>query len=172
VPVVSTLFRVVCFLHQGKVITIDQLAFFNSDTRTGNVPFIAKTPPSYESVGVGLLKDSSLMGTFPILPPDVPCSFVASINMISTSPHEILASHNPWIVLDPGDHLRYGDKMSLSSIESAYQAIQSETPSTPSLGELSPDPFHVIFPTDEMIMSVMEDTPWDNGHHHSILFLE
>jgi hypothetical protein len=25
---------------------------------------------------------------------------------------------------------------------------------------------------DEMIMSIMEDTPWDNGHHHSILFLE
>jgi hypothetical protein len=46
------------------------------------------------------------------------------------------------------------------------------TPSTPSLDELSPDPFHVIFPTDNMIMSVMEDTPWDNGHHRSILFLE
>jgi hypothetical protein len=41
-------------------------------------------------------------------------------------------------------------------------------------GDLSLDPFHVIFPTDEMIMSVMsmEDTPWDNGHHRSILFLE
>jgi hypothetical protein len=23
-----------------------------------------------------------------------------------------------------------------------------------------------------MIMSVMEDTPWDDGHHRSILFLE
>jgi hypothetical protein len=33
------------------------------------------------------------------------------------------------------------------------------TPYTPSLGELSPDPFRVIFPMDEMIMSVMEDTP-------------
>jgi hypothetical protein len=81
-------------------------------------------------------------------------------------------SHDPWIVPDPGDHLRYGDKMSLSLVESAYQAIQSATPSTPSLGELSPDPFHVIFPTDKMIMYVMEDTPWDDGHHHSILFLE
>jgi hypothetical protein len=42
--VVSTLFRVARFPHQGKVVTIDQLAFFNSDTRTDNVPFIAKTP--------------------------------------------------------------------------------------------------------------------------------
>jgi hypothetical protein len=42
--VVSTLFHVVCFPHQGKVITIDQLAFSNSDTHTGNIPFITKPP--------------------------------------------------------------------------------------------------------------------------------
>jgi hypothetical protein len=170
--IVSTLFRVVCFPHQGKVVTVDQLAFFNSDTRTGNVPFIAKTPPGYENIGVGLLKDSSLMGTFPIPPPDVPCLSVASINMISTSPQKLPMSHDPWIVPDPGDHLHFGDEMPLSLVESAYQAIQSATSSTLSLDELSPDPFHVIFPTDEMIMSVMEDTPWDDGHHRSILFLE
>jgi hypothetical protein len=46
------------------------------------------------------------------------------------------------------------------------------TPSTPSPEELSPDPFHVIFPTDEMIMFIMADMPWDDGHHRSILFLE
>jgi hypothetical protein len=90
--VVSTLFHVVHFPHQGKVVTVDQLAFFNSDTRTGNVSFIAKTPPGYENVGVGLLKDSSLMGTFPIPPPDVPRPSVASINMISTVPHELPVS--------------------------------------------------------------------------------
>jgi hypothetical protein len=170
--VVSTLFRVVRFPHQGKVVTVDQLAFFNSDTRTGDIPFIAKTPSGYENIDVVLLKDSSLMGTFPIPPPDVPCSSVASINMISSSIHRIPASHDPWMVPDPGDHLHYGDEMPLSLVESAYQFIQSATPSTPSLGELSPDPFSVIFPTDEMIMSIMEDTPWDDGHHHSILFLE
>jgi hypothetical protein len=170
--VVSTLFRVVRFPHQGKVVTVDQLAFFNSDKRTGNVTFIAKPPPGYENVDVGLLKDSSLMGTFPIPPLDVPCSSVASINMISTLPHELPVSHDPWIVPDPGDHIHFSDVMSLSPVEYAYQAIQSATPSTPSLDELSPDPFHVIFPTDEMIVSVMEDTPWDDGHHRSILFLE
>jgi hypothetical protein len=170
--VVSTLFHVVRFPHQGKVVTVDQLAFFNSDTHTGNIPFIAKTPSGYENVGVGLLKDSSLMVTFPIPPPDVPCPSVASINMISTMPHELPTLHDPWIVPDPGDHLRFGDVMSLSPVESAYQVIQTTTPSTPSLDELSPDPFHVIFPTDEMIMSIMEDTPWDDGHNRSILFLE
>jgi hypothetical protein len=170
--VVLTLFHVVNFPHQGKVVTINQLAFFNSDTRTGNVPFITKTPPSYENVGVVLLKDSSLMGTFPIPPPDVPHSSVASINMISTFPHKLPMSHDPWKVPDPGDHLCFGDEMPLRLVESTYQAIQLATPSTPSLDELSLDPFRVIFPTDDMIMSVMEDTPWDDGHHCSILFLE
>jgi hypothetical protein len=64
--------------------------------------------------------------------------------------------------------------MPLSPVESSYQAIQLTTPSSPSLCDTSPDLFHVIFPTNEMIMSVMsmEDTPWDDGHHCSILFLE
>jgi hypothetical protein len=47
-------------------------------------------------------------------------------------------SHDPWMVPDPDDHLRYGDEIPLSPVESAYQAIQSTTPSTPSLGDLSP----------------------------------
>jgi hypothetical protein len=171
--VVSTLFRVLRFPHQGRVVTVDQLAFFNADTRTGNVPFIANTPPGYENVGVGLLKDSSLMGTFPIPPPpNIPSPFVASINMISTAPRELPVSADPWIVPDPGDHVRFGDVMPLSPIESDYQAIQSATPTTSSCEELFPDPFRVVFPTDEMIMSVLDDTPWDDGHHRSILFLE
>jgi hypothetical protein len=170
--VVSTLFLVVCFPHQGKVVTIDQLAFFNYDTHTGNVPFIAKTLLGYENVSVGLLKDSSLMGTFPIPPPDVPRPSIASINMVFAVPHELPVSSDPWIVPEPGDHTRFGDVMPLSPVESYYHAIQSATPFTLSLDELSPDPFHVIFPTDEMIISVMEDTPWDDGHHRSILFSE
>jgi hypothetical protein len=63
--VVSTLFHVICFPHQGKVVTVDQLAFFSSDSCTSNIPFIEKTPPRYENVSVGLLKDSSLIGTSP-----------------------------------------------------------------------------------------------------------
>jgi hypothetical protein len=62
--------------------------------------------------------------------------------------------------------------MSLSPVESAYQAIQSATPTFSSCEELSPDPFCVVFPTNEMIMYVLDDTPWDDGNHHSILFLE
>jgi hypothetical protein len=103
---------------------VDQLAFFNSDSHTSNVPFILKTPLGYENVGVGLLKDSTLMGTFPIPPPYIPPPFVASINMISTSVQENPASHDPWIVPDPDDYLLYGEQMPLSPVDSAYQTIQ------------------------------------------------
>jgi hypothetical protein len=151
--VVSTLFYVVRFPHQGKLITVDQLAFFNYDSCTSNIPFISKTPPGYENVGVGLLKDSTLRGIFPIPPPNIPPPFVASINMISIFVHETPTSYNPWIVPDLGDYLRYGEQIPLSLIESAYQAIQSTTPSTPSLCDSSLDPFQVIFPTEEMIVS-------------------
>jgi hypothetical protein len=74
--IMPTLFCVLCFPHQGKVVTVDQLAFFNFDSHTRNIPFISKTPPRYKNVGVGLLKDSTLMGTFPIPPPNVPPPFV------------------------------------------------------------------------------------------------
>jgi hypothetical protein len=118
--VMSTLFRIVRFPHQGKLVTVDHLIFFNSDTHTNNVPFIAKTPPGYENVGVGILKDSTMMGTFPIPPPNVPPPLVASINMISTSICENPVSSDPWIVLAPGDYICYGDQMLLSLVESAY----------------------------------------------------
>jgi hypothetical protein len=144
--VMSTLFWIMCFPHQGKVVTMDQLAFFNYDTHTRNIPFIAKTPPTYDNVGVGLLKDSTLMGTFLIPPPDVPPPLVASINMISTSIRETHSSSDPWIIPEPGDDSRYGDQIPLSLIESTYQAIQSASHSTPSLSDSSPNPFHVIFP--------------------------
>ena len=122
--VVFILFCVLGFIHQGKVVTVDQLAFFNSDSHTRNVPFISKTPLRYENVGVGLLRDSTLMGTFLIPPLDVPPPFFTSINMISTSVHETPVSHDPWIVPNPGDYLLYGEQIPLSPVESAYQSIQ------------------------------------------------
>jgi hypothetical protein len=133
-----------------------------------------KTPPGYENVSVGLLKYLTLMGMFSIPPPDVPPPLVSSINMISTFVRETPASSDPWIIPEHGDYIRYGDQMPLIPVESTFQAIQSTTPSTPSLGDSSPNPFNVIFPMDEMIMLVMfmEDTPSVDGHNSSILFLE
>jgi hypothetical protein len=107
--VVSTLFRVIRFPHQGIFFTVDQLTLFNFDSHTSNVPFIEKTHPNYENVSVGILKDSSLMGTFPIPPPDIPTPFLASIKMISTTVGEIPNSYDPWIVPISDDCLHYDD---------------------------------------------------------------
>jgi hypothetical protein len=172
--IVSTLFHVLHFPHQGKFVTVDQLAFFNSDSRTSNVPFIAKMPLGYENVDMGLLKDSSLMGTFPIPPPDIPPPFITIINMISTIVGEIPESYDPWIVPSSDDYLRYDDRMPLSLIEFAYQAIQSVTPSPHYLLDMYLYPFRMVFHTYEknMIVMSMEDTPWDDGNNRSILFLE
>jgi hypothetical protein len=107
--------------------------------------------------------------------------------MISTGASSSLESYDPWVVPSPTQYERYGDQMPLSPIELAYQAIQSASVASsdtddrtnPILDEYSqsswlisttsPDPFDDTFPTDESIMEIMslEDTPWDDGHHHS-----
>jgi hypothetical protein len=115
---------VIHFPHQGKVFNIDQLAFFNSNSCTSNIPFIAKTPTSYENFGVGLLKDSSLMGMFPIPPLNIPTHVFSSIKMISTIIGEIHEFYDTWIVPSSDNCLSYSDKISLSLVELAYQDIQ------------------------------------------------
>ena len=49
---VSSLFRVVCFPHEGQIVTIDQLSFFGPDVATGSpsslpsfYPPILSAPP-------------------------------------------------------------------------------------------------------------------------------
>jgi hypothetical protein len=88
--ITSSVFRCVQFPHQGKIVTIDQLDYCTPDVRTqttNNIPFLGDSKITYESVGVGLLKDSSLMDTFPT-PLSPTMQHVATINMISTMVHQ------------------------------------------------------------------------------------
>jgi hypothetical protein len=107
---VSTLFRVLRFPHQEKIVMVDQLAYFTSDSRIDSVPFIEKTPSSYENVGVGILKDSSLMGTFPLPPPDI-SPFVTKIDIILTHVKQSLESLDPLEIPGLNEH----SSLSLSS---------------------------------------------------------
>jgi hypothetical protein len=71
---------------------------------------------------VGILKYSSLMGTF-LLPPHDTSPSISQINMISTSNIGTLESYDPWVVPIPTQYDSYGDQMPLSLIELYYQEI-------------------------------------------------
>ena len=65
--VASTVFRTLQFLHLGRIMTIDQLDFCTLDVTTpmtNNIPFLGQSPPPYQSIGVGMSKESALMGVF------------------------------------------------------------------------------------------------------------
>ena len=81
--IVSSVFRLILFPLDGKIVTVDQLSFCTHDYTTlpsSTVPLIGGFPDSYVSVGTSLLKASSLMGCFPLPLPKVP----HTIAMIST----------------------------------------------------------------------------------------
>ena len=83
--IASTVFRNLQFPHMGKIVTIDQLDYCTSDVTTptaNNIPMLGQYPPPYQSIGSGMLKDSTLMGVFPSPPPSIE---VVTINMISTT---------------------------------------------------------------------------------------
>ena len=96
---------------------VDQLSFFASSSSDGNVPFVEHTYVPYESVGVGLFKDPTLMGVFSLPPPNV-----APINMISV--------HSDMWVLRPANQVEYwGDEMSLSPTKLNYvEIVSTSTP--------------------------------------------
>jgi len=63
--IVSSMFRVIQFPHEGKIVTIDQLSFTwkNPNSPAGSkISLIDNSTPMTESVGIGLYP--SLMGTF------------------------------------------------------------------------------------------------------------
>lgn len=68
------------------------------------MPFVEHTSILYESVGVGIFKDPTLMGVFSLSPPNI-----TPINMISVH-------FDPWI-LPPTDQVEsWGDVMPLSPV--------------------------------------------------------
>ena len=69
--VVSSVFRLIKFPYQGNIVTIDQLTYFSSDpASTETIQHIGKVPIPYKDVGVGLIKDFCLLGTFSFPPPN------------------------------------------------------------------------------------------------------
>ena len=68
--VVSTYFRKITFPFQGVITIVDQQTFLpNSSQVTRSIRMIHGIIHSLQNIGVGLLKDPALMGTFALLPP-------------------------------------------------------------------------------------------------------
>jgi hypothetical protein len=92
----------------------------------------------YESIGVGLLKYSSLMSTFPTpLPPNT--HYIATVDMILTTAYQSLGSSDPWIVPRPLEVDALSDTVSLGPAEPSYVSIPSASPSSDDQHLLAPD---------------------------------
>ena len=121
-----SMFQCVQIPHQGKILTIDHLDYETPNTRTPatkNIHFLGDSNIIDEIVGVGLLKDSSLMGTF-LTPLPLSMKHITMINMISTMEDQSYQLSDPWIVPSPLEFDALGDTMQLSPIEVEYDKIQ------------------------------------------------
>ena len=100
----SSLFHIVCFPHNRKIVTIDQMSFKNPSVTTSSgasIPIVEKSQSVTGIVGMGMYP--SLMGSF---------SYPAPILMIGSSSSEDSSSlrsmsfrtthmEDPWILPTP-----------------------------------------------------------------------
>ena len=101
--IASSVFCILRFSHQENIIVFDQIDYITPDIHNfaaNNVHFLGQS--SIESVGVGILKDSSLMGIFPLPSPTTP--HVSMINIIWTQVQHSLESLDHLVVPGPYDH--------------------------------------------------------------------
>ena len=125
-------FLTVQFPHLGRIVTIDQLNFCTLDVTTSianNIPMLGQSPPPYQSIGVGILKDSSLMGIFPSNPPNID---TVMVNMIYSCDYDTKGKQ---IV----------GSTSLSPHEAMYNVIQTfSNDHTNYLHLVASDPYHCL----------------------------
>ena len=160
--IVSTVFHIILFPLDGKVVIVDQLSFctpYYSPLPSGSVPLVGGVLDSYVSIDTSLLKASSIMGYFPLQPLKVP----QMVNMASSIPHE---STDPWILPALLDIDTSEEQIMLLLAKLAYQAIQSTSETSVTLattnGTTAPpitassfDPLNQVLPTDESIIETM-----------------
>jgi len=100
---VSSVFHVLFFLHEGNIFMIAHICYCIpltiSTTMRIMVPFIGDNPGSYESVGVGLFKISSLISFFPLPMSEIPySSTIFPMHMTYSSTCGSHSSPNLWEV--------------------------------------------------------------------------
>jgi hypothetical protein len=86
--VASSVFRMMMFPHNGKIITIDQITHYepNHSTNIDNIlPIIHVSPKDFPvtNIGPGLFQDPSMLGTCQGAPPFLNPSFLAQVCVVS-----------------------------------------------------------------------------------------
>lgn len=78
IVIVSTVFPIILFPLDGRIVAEDQLSFFTPDDfslPSDSAPLVGGIPYSYISIRTGLFKGSSVMGCFPL---PAACGYVDS----------------------------------------------------------------------------------------------
>jgi hypothetical protein len=135
--VVATIFRVLLFPHEGRIVTIDQLSFSRPDPALGasTVPLVDNPQAGVVNIGVGLCP--SLMGTFDYPPPQGDVKFISThhkAEIFHVSSFRTTYFNDPWILPSPSDTMEAtghaGMSTPLSAAEVAYSLVQ-QTSATP-----------------------------------------
>jgi hypothetical protein len=195
--VVATVFRVLLFPLEGRIVTIDQLSFSRPDPTLGasTVPMIDNPQVGVINVGVGLCP--SLMGTFDYPPPQGDVKFISThhkADIFHVSSFRTTYSQDPWILpsssatMDETGHA--GMSMPLSAAEAAYSLVQQTlaTPDPTPAQELDPllepiwaqgslattDLLDLVLPSDKVVIEAMTspDKPWEDLNHGSYFLPE
>jgi hypothetical protein len=195
--VVATIFRVLLFPHEGKIVTIDQLSFSLPDPALGasTVPMVDNPQAGVVNIGVGLCP--SLMGTFDYPPPQGDVKFISThhkAEIFHVSSFRTTYFQDPWILPSLSDTMdvtgHAGMSTPLSAAEVAYSLVQQNLATLDPIPtqELDPlfepiwaqdslidtDSLDLVFPSDKAIIEAMTgpDRPWEDLHHRSYFLPE
>ena len=189
--VASSLFQVVCFPHNGKIVTIDQMKFKNSFVSASSgasIPIVEHSQPATGSVGVGMYP--SLMGSFSCPTPILMIGSFSDKASTSTTSVSFRTTHmeDPWILPTlsilsepvetnvplPAAMIAYQSNLrSVTEPCSSSSRTEEEYPYVLSAWVVQSSHAHdcldTVFPSNEVIIEAMSgvEPPWEELHHRS-----
>jgi hypothetical protein len=129
--VVATIFQVLLFPHEDRIVTIDQLSFSRPNPSLGEstVPIIDNPQPSVVNIGVGLCP--YLMGTFDYPPPQGDVKFISDhhkVEIFQVSSFRMTYFNDSWILPSPSAMMEGTGhpsmSMPLSKTKVVYSLVQ------------------------------------------------